>query len=333
MTDNNSRADFFDDSSYLDAEITYVDAEPVVHATRDSDVPFYPIDDDELITSRIFSNDDRFDPNNEEVPEEPNEEEYNDSECEVDHDLGQNSANTSTLVTHEQRPNFLNKNVNELEIGYESEEIEKRHDVNDAGNNAPDYSYYSAPKEISNIRFHVGLKFTTIREARSAVRDYAVGCEYDLSFKKNDSVRIPCPHAIACIRKKREPVEQYVDDCYKPQTFMRIYSGMVNGTNGKEQWLVYDGPDLAPPKQQKKRGRPQIKRRKAPEEAIDKASRRGNKQFCKRCGNSGHNKRTCKVVIDEASSQHDGSVQTSGVSRGTRVDRGGRVQVDRGHNI
>ncbi|KAM7279145.1 hypothetical protein ACFE04_006279 [Oxalis oulophora] len=207
MTDNNSRADFFDDSSYLDAEITYVDAEPVVHATRDSDVPFYPIDDDELITSRIFSNDDRFDPNNEEVPEEPNEEEYNDSECEVDHDLGQNSANTSTLVTHEQRPNFLNKNVNELEIGYESEEIEKRHDVNDAGNNAPDYSYYSAPKEISNIRFHVGLKFTTIREARSAVRDYAVGCGYDLSFKKNDS-------GLAC-RKDYAANSERLQDKYK----------------------------------------------------------------------------------------------------------------------
>ncbi|KAM7256197.1 hypothetical protein ACFE04_011938 [Oxalis oulophora] len=264
MTDNNSEADFFDDSSYLDAEITYVDAESIVHATRDSDT------------------------------------------------------------------------VDELEIGYESEEIEKRHDVDDAGNNAPDYSYYSVTKEISNIRFHVGLKFTTIREARSAVRDYAVGCEYDLSFKKNDSVRlqgIPYPHAITYIRKKREPVEQYVDDCYKPQTFMRIYSGMVNGTNGKEQWLVYDCPDLGLPKQQKKRGRPQIKRRKAPEEAIDKASRRGNKQFCKRCGNSGHNKRTCKVVIDEANSQPDGYVQTTGVSRGTRVDRGGRVLVDRGHNI
>ncbi|KAK8635693.1 hypothetical protein V6N13_004418 [Hibiscus sabdariffa] len=72
---------------------------------------------------------------------------------------------------------------------------------------------------------------------------------------------LPCSHAIFCIFNQREHLEDYVDDCYKVTTFLKIYNYTINPIAGEHQWdFVQHGDAIIPPELLKsKRGRHQTK--------------------------------------------------------------------------
>ncbi|KAK8510032.1 hypothetical protein V6N11_029034 [Hibiscus sabdariffa] len=89
---------------------------------------------------------------------------------------------------------------------------------------------------------------------------------------------LPCSHAISCIFNQREHLEDYVDDCYKVTTFLKIYDYTINPIAGEDQWdFVQQGDAIIPPELLKsKRGRHQTKRRKDIVEIHEEKEKKNN---------------------------------------------------------
>ncbi|KAK8708823.1 hypothetical protein V6N13_059859 [Hibiscus sabdariffa] len=78
-----------------------------------------------------------------------------------------------------------------------------------------------------------------------------------------DLTRIPCIHAIIVIIMKGERSEGYVNNCYKKETQLQIYSNIVRPLRGPKQWAhrITNEPIL-PPVIRRPVGKPQRNRRK-----------------------------------------------------------------------
>ncbi|KAM7261065.1 hypothetical protein ACFE04_026540 [Oxalis oulophora] len=93
---------------------------------------------------------------------------------------------------------------------------------------------------------------------------------------------------------------------------MKIYEGVVFGTNGKGQWPDAGGLDVIPPHVKKKPGGKRKLRLKRPEESSDKTKKsRVNTQHYKKCGRPGHNMRTCKGIVVIEDQNVEGSQSTT----------------------
>nr|ABI34394.1 Mutator transposable element-related protein, putative [Solanum tuberosum] len=122
---------------------------------------------------------------------------------------------------------------------------------------------------------------------------------------------IPCKHAIAAIRAKKDNILDYVDDCYKVETYRRIYEHAILSINGPQMWPK---STKVPPLPltivgNKKTGRKQKARRKEADEvgaSRTKIKRKQQSLDCSTCNKPGHNKKTCKynVVSQETTSVH-----------------------------
>ncbi|KAL0293687.1 UNVERIFIED_CONTAM: hypothetical protein Sradi_6924000 [Sesamum radiatum] len=104
----------------------------------------------------------------------------------------------------------------------------------------------------------------------------------------------PCCHAYAAIADKRDPVEEYIDDCYKKDMYLKCYQHMIHVVPGQKEWIQTGCDPLTAPKIKKKRGRPTKARRKGPDEIQGSIStRKGLTRRCQNCLELGHNKGTC----------------------------------------
>ncbi|XP_027150426.1 uncharacterized protein LOC113750673 [Coffea eugenioides] len=91
-------------------------------------------------------------------------------------------------------------------------------------------------------------------------------------------------------------IENYVDECYSKEAYLRAYTYSIGAVPSKEH-LIDNGMQLLNPSFVKKQlGRPKKLRRRVPDEPRDpqKASTKGLTVYCKRCLKVGHNRRTCK---------------------------------------
>ncbi|KAL2455280.1 MuDR family transposase [Abeliophyllum distichum] len=103
----------------------------------------------------------------------------------------------------------------------------------------------------------------------------------------------------------------YVDDIYKRDAYRRTYTPSISPITGPQAWPNPGLNPLTPPYYTKKAGRPKKSRRKeageqntstpTPEAAANATpstsgnlSRKGLTMRCKKCGQAGHNKRSCK---------------------------------------
>ncbi|KAG5622865.1 hypothetical protein H5410_008083 [Solanum commersonii] len=129
------------------------------------------------------------------------------------------------------------------------------------------------------------------------------------SCRKWSIMGIPCKHAIAAIRAKKDIILDYVDDCYKVETYRRIYEHAILPINGPQMWGKSTKVPLLPPTiiGNNKRGRKQKARRKEADEvgaSRTKMKRKQQSLDCSTCNKPGHNKKTCKynVVSQETTS-------------------------------
>ncbi|KAK8628769.1 hypothetical protein V6N13_009352 [Hibiscus sabdariffa] len=139
--------------------------------------------------------------------------------------------------------------------------------------------------------------------ACGAHNQYGVNLEaHTCSCRKWDLTGIQCPHAILVILMREKRLKYYVDECYKTKTQQAIYSHMIHPVRGPNQWIPHESSSLPilPPPIKRPPGRPHKNRRKEADETTNpnaKVSRKGLVMKCKKCGEFGHNMRTCKDKV------------------------------------
>lgn len=129
---------------------------------------------------------------------------------------------------------------------------------------------------------------------------------------------IPCAHAISEMYYLGYTPEDYVASWYSKETYMRVYSYLMETMDGNESWPQSAKPNLLPPDVEKMTGRPKLyKRRKQPGEnsgkdvppplskttitRIGKLGRQGVIMTCSHCHQQRHNAKGCPLKKASAS--------------------------------
>ncbi|XP_070673423.1 uncharacterized protein [Malus domestica] len=122
------------------------------------------------------------------------------------------------------------------------------------------------------------------------------------SCRSWDLTGIPCIHACAALFHHRADLEEYLDEVYTKETYLRAYDYMIFPVKGNNMWPKSTNTPLLPPLVKKQSGRPKRVRRKGPEmekKVVDPnnkqlASRKGKTIRCSKCWQWGHHWNFCK---------------------------------------
>lgn len=138
---------------------------------------------------------------------------------------------------------------------------------------------------------------------------WAVDLENKICSCRKCIMGIPCKHAIAAIRAKKDNILDYVVIVTKSKHIEKIYEHAILPINGPQMWAKSSRVPPLPPSivGKKKRGRKQKVRRKEADEvgaSRIKMKRKQQSLDCSTCNKPGHNKKTCKynVVSQETTS-------------------------------
>ena len=97
---------------------------------------------------------------------------------------------------------------------------------------------------------------------------------------------------MAVLKKKNiKDVHPYCSDYYKPDALANTYVVPMEPMPDKSDWTVSESvleEVVLSPRYKKMPGRPRKKRKKNADEKLS-----GNTNCCGRCGQEGHNRRTC----------------------------------------
>ncbi|KAK2352199.1 hypothetical protein QL285_096512 [Trifolium repens] len=92
--------------------------------------------------------------------------------------------------------------------------------------------------------------------------------------------------------------EDYIPNYYRNETYEVCYAPLIYPVGGQSVWVKTQYTDLQPPPIRRQPGRPK-KRRNREEGELRREpgmlNKKGMKQACRRCGETGHNKSTCKL--------------------------------------
>lgn len=171
--------------------------------------------------------------------------------------------------------------------------------------------------------------------------------------RKWDLTGIPCCHGVAAIFTLRAHPEEFVDQLYTRETYLKIYSGSITPCPGERHWPKIDHP-LNPPPIKVGPGRPRKNRIKDPFEdpkRSGKLTKHGVEMSCSICKSKTHNKRKCpnkdpniepapkrgrgrprktgtnassSTLASQSEAHHEVTAQPTRVGRGGRVIRSGR---------
>ncbi|XP_056698676.1 uncharacterized protein [Spinacia oleracea] len=176
------------------------------------------------------------------------------------------------------------------------------------------------------------------------------------SCRKWNMLGYPCCHAVACIYFLNKEAEDFVEDCYKRETYLKAYAGSIPPIDGERYWPRVEY-GLDPPPIKIGPGRPRVNRRKDPMEDPKKPGtlqRTGMEMTCSICHVKGHNKRRCpnkdtasaptepppkrsrgrprkdgqppishSQVAQSSTAHHNATAQPTQLGRGGRMCRGG----------
>lgn len=111
-----------------------------------------------------------------------------------------------------------------------------------------------------------------------------------------DLTRIPCVHACAAINSIKGRPENYVNEYFTKEYFLKAYEHEINPMACPDFWPKTNYEPIQPPLLRRPPGRPKKQRHKSSLEGKDphKAKRKYGVTKCGKCGRLGHNKRSCK---------------------------------------
>ncbi|XP_021750658.1 uncharacterized protein LOC110716347 [Chenopodium quinoa] len=115
--------------------------------------------------------------------------------------------------------------------------------------------------------------------------------------RKWDMCGIPCCHAVAAIFFCHKKAEDYVDECYKKEMYLKAYENSIPPIEGERHWPQSE-LSMDPPPIKVGPGRPRKNRRKDPFEdpkKPGKLTKHGMEMTCSVCQQKGHNKRRCPI--------------------------------------
>jgi hypothetical protein len=109
--------------------------------------------------------------------------------------------------------------------------------------------------------------------------------------------RIPCSHAISCLRHERILEDSMLPWCYSIEAFSHAYGWNIFPCSDKSAWENVGGPEVKPPVYEKRVGRLPKARRKAAHEVGEpngpRLTKHGVTMHCSHCGQPGHKSATC----------------------------------------
>ena len=118
---------------------------------------------------------------------------------------------------------------------------------------------------------------------------------------------------------RKEQVEDYVHEFYKKDTYIALYSHLIQPCNGPDLWPEVDGDAILPPIHKIQPGRPKINRRRKDKDEVYNPYRMKRNQTslrCAHCHQLGHNRRTCR------SNQRPPGVATAKGKGKATIDKG-----------
>lgn len=150
--------------------------------------------------------------------------------------------------------------------------------------------------------------------------------EHTCSCNFWELVGIPCRHAVAAISHSSQRPEDFVHPYYRREAYMATYGHVITPINGQKLWPTTNDPYILPPLYKRAPGRPKKLRRRDPhEDTTDNQTRlrRGvARNKCSRCGQFGHNSRSCRnPVVSPDSHVPESSNQAAARPRRQSADR------------
>ncbi|XP_057249985.1 uncharacterized protein LOC130591089 [Beta vulgaris subsp. vulgaris] len=138
---------------------------------------------------------------------------------------------------------------------------------------------------------------------------------------------IPCNHVVAAIWKNGDPPEQYVADWFHKCNYLKAYQFNLEPLSGPQVWPTSQYSIQPPPVKKVNACRPKKKRRLQAGEIVRgrKISKVGSEMSCTKCGQQGHNIRTCKNdqdILNFAPSKNQKQQQTKPQQRKGRQEQG-----------
>ena len=114
-----------------------------------------------------------------------------------------------------------------------------------------------------------------------------------------DLTGLLCKHAISAIHANRQTPEQFVHKYFLKETYLAVYTHIINPVPSKEEWEKIEYLDIVPNIPRKPAGRPKKKQIRSTEEPANpyRVSRAGGVVVCGNYGQQGHNVRGCKARI------------------------------------
>ncbi|KAI8525266.1 hypothetical protein RHMOL_Rhmol13G0217400 [Rhododendron molle] len=145
-----------------------------------------------------------------------------------------------------------------------------------------------------NVIYSRGVLFEVTSVDKTFVVDIG---EHTYTCRRWDLSGIPCSHRCATIIAHKAQPEDYVNEAYTTDTFVRTYSHRIKPIPDKSLWPQTKCDPIMPPPLRVPIGRPKKARRKGEDEPNNpfKTRKHSTTTMCRQCR---HNVRTCKTPQD-----------------------------------
>ncbi|KAF9598415.1 hypothetical protein IFM89_027848 [Coptis chinensis] len=135
-----------------------------------------------------------------------------------------------------------------------------------------------------------------VTETQYLAISHLTGKKYNLEIQKQECFCIewqmsgvPCVHAVAVLRSRREPWSRYCSHYFSAEAFKATYASYLYPLDNIEDWpeITLDKELVLPPEVSTQPGRPRKQRIRADDEMPK------SKKKCAKCQEEGHNSRSC----------------------------------------